>query len=96
MKRIEIIGNRSIEDDLFDILKEKELDKVYTKIPVVMGVGSSGPRMGDHIWPEENFLLVFYLEEKQVKTIKKLLTEFKRCFPQEGIKLFEMDVVDSL
>ena len=64
MKRIEIIANRSIEGDLHDALKEAGAAQHYTKIPVVHGVGNSGPRMGDHIWPEENFIMIVYCEDR--------------------------------
>jgi hypothetical protein len=41
MKRIEIIGNRSLEEDLFDIFKKYEIVSNYTKIPIVFGILSN-------------------------------------------------------
>lgn len=88
MKRVEIIANQSIEEDLFDNLKRKNLLGHYTKIPGVMGVGNSGPRRGDHIWPEENFILIIYCEESEAEEIRKSVEDVKTLFPDEGIKMF--------
>jgi len=93
MKRIEIICNRAIEEDLFNIFKQKGITKFYTKIPVVHGIGSSGPRMGDHIWPEENFMLIIYCDEKEADLIRESIEELKQYFKDEGVKMFEIDVV---
>jgi len=90
MKRIEIIANRSIEADMFDLFKKKGIAKQYTRIPEVFGVGTSGPRMGDHIWPEENFILIVYCEEEEARAIREAVGELKSFFKDEGIKLFEM------
>lgn len=92
MKRIEIIGNRSIESDLFDIFKKNDIVNFFTKFPVVHGVGSSGPRHGDHIWPEENFLLLIFCDEKEAQKIIKAVKEAKSYFKDEGLKLYETDI----
>jgi hypothetical protein len=53
-----------------------------------MGVGRSGPKMGDAIWPEENFALVIWCEDEEARTIEQALAAVKERFPDEGIKLF--------
>ena len=93
MKRIEIIGNRSIEEDMFDVFKKNKINVHYTKIPIVHGVGSSGPRQGDSIWPEENFLLIIYCDEKEAKKLLKAVKEVKSYFKDEGLKLFESELI---
>jgi Nitrogen regulatory protein P-II len=89
MKRIEIIANRSIQEDMFDAFKKAEIVKHYTLYPIVLGVGRSGPRMGDHIWPEENFSLIIYCEEQEAEKIREVIADLKAFFTSEGIKLFE-------
>jgi len=96
MKRIEIIGNKSIEEDLFDIFKKNKIVNHYTKIPIVYGVGNSGPRQGDHIWPEQNFLIIIYCDDKEAKKILNAVKELKEYFTDEGLKLFETELVCSL
>ena len=90
MRRVEIIANHSIEEDMFEQFTRRKVVQEYTKIPNVMGVGNSGPRRGDHIWPEENFILIVYCEEDEVALIQESIEELKKFFPDEGIKLFVM------
>ncbi len=93
MKRIEIIGNRSLEEDLFDTFKKMKIVEHYTKVPVVHGVGTSGPRLGNFVWPEDNFLLIIYCENKEAKKIIEAIKEVKSYFKDEGLKLFESELV---
>ena len=90
MKRIEIIANRSIQEDMLDAFKKEGIVKHYTLIPIVLGIGNSGPRMGDHIWPEENFSLTLYCDNQEAAKIKSVISELKAFFTSEGIKLFEL------
>jgi hypothetical protein len=90
MYRIEIIANRSVEENLLEALKDEGAGKFYTKFPNVLGVGSSGPRMGDAIWPEENFALVVWCEEEEARSIARAVAQVKEHFPGEGIRLFGM------
>lgn len=92
MKRIEIIANRSIQEDMLDAFKKENIVKNYTLIPIVLGVGNSGPRMGDHIWPEENFSITVYCDDQEAVKIKKVIIELKEFFTSEGIKIFELSL----
>lgn len=94
MVRLELIANRSVEEDFFDRLKELG-DVHYTRVPVVFGSGDSGPRQGDHVWPEENFLLLMYCEEPLADQLTDVVRELKRKFPDEGIKLFRVPVLEG-
>ncbi|MDR1986943.1 MAG: hypothetical protein LBP88_08245 [Treponema sp.] len=88
MIRIEIVANHSVEDNIMEALKHEGAGKFYTKYPSVFGVGSRGPRMGDAIWPEENFALVIWCEEEEARGIERAVQSVKKSFPEEGIKLF--------
>jgi len=90
MKRVEIIANRSVEEDLMDRLAEARLDRNYTKFPVVHGSGRQGKREGEAAWPEENFVLVIYCEEAEAEALESIVADLKPHFPHEGIKLFCM------
>ncbi len=94
-KRIEIIGNRSVEEEIFEKFREKNIVNYYTKIPVVYGCGNSGPRMGDHIWPEENFMIIAYCDEDEARQVEEVIREIKKYFKDEGLKLFETELVCS-
>jgi len=88
MKRLEIIANRSVEEDIMEKLADAAVARHYTKYPVVHGVGRAGPRMGDAIWPEENFFMVVWCDEDEAETIVACIDAVKDMFPEEGIKLF--------
>jgi hypothetical protein len=88
MIRLEIIANHSVEENIIEAFKYEGVGKNYTKYPNIFGVGSSGPRMGDAIWPEENFALVIWCEEEEAHGIARAVAEVKKHFPDEGIKLF--------
>lgn len=91
MIRVEIFANRSVEEDIMEAFKEAQVANNYTKLPIVHGVGSSGPRMGDAIWPEENFSLVIWCQEEEAHTIAEAISHVKEKFPDEGIKLFGIE-----
>ena len=88
MIRLEIIANHSVEENILEALARENTGKYYTKIPNIFGVGSSGPRMGDAVWPEENFALIIWCEKEEARSIKKAVDSVKAKFPDEGIKLF--------
>ena len=90
MKRIEIIANNAVEDDIAEALHEFNAGKKYTKIVGVMGEGRSTPKHGDSVWPEENFIMIIYCEDQEAQAIKTAISRVKQVFPNEGIKLFEM------
>ena len=88
MMRLELIANHSVEENIHDVLKAEGVGKYYTKYPNIIGVGNSGPRMADAVWPEENFVMVFWCEEDEARGIERAVAAVKKEFPTEGIKLF--------
>ncbi|GHU28048.1 hypothetical protein FACS1894172_01320 [Spirochaetia bacterium] len=90
MIRVEIIANHSVEENILEAFKERDVGKYYTKYPTVFGVGSSGPRMGDAIWPEVNFSMVIWCESQEAKGIEDAVAAVKKQFPDEGIKMFRL------
>jgi hypothetical protein len=88
MIRIEIIANHSVEENILEALAREKAGKYYTRYPSVFGVGSAGPRMGDAIWPEENFVLVIWCEVEEAQAIGRAVATVKEKFPDEGIKAF--------
>ena len=84
-----------MEENILDDLKYEGVGKYYTKYPNIYGVGSSGPRMGDSVWPEENFVLVIWCEEEEARGIARAVAFVKNKFPGEGIKLFGLPETDT-
>jgi len=88
MIRLEIVANQSVEENILDAFIYEKVGKYYTKFSNIYGVGTSGPRMGDAVWPEENFALVIWCEEEEARGILRAVEFVKRKFPDEGIKVF--------
>ena len=88
MIRLEIIANHSVEENILEALRKEGVGKYYTKYPTIFGVGNSGPRMGDAIWPEENFALVIWCEKEEAQKIRSKVKEVKKQYPDEGIKIY--------
>ena len=90
MVRVEVIANRSVEENILDAIKFESVGKSYTKYPNIFGIGNSGPRMGDAIWPEENIILVYWCDEEELDAIERAVAYVKKKFPSEGIKMFSL------
>ena len=95
MIRLEIIANHSVEENILDALKYEGVGKYYTKYPGIFGIGSSGPRMGDAIWPEENFAMVIWCDEEEAQGIERAVAFVKKRFPDEGVKLFGLPDISN-
>ena len=91
MKKIEIIANLSVEEEVMAVIKESCV-KGFTKMPIVHGDGRTNPKMGDAVWPEENFMLIIYTDESLVTVIRNKIINLKEHFPDEGIKCFVTNV----
>jgi hypothetical protein len=90
MKRMEIMANRSVEQEIISTLEAEIKDFYYTLLPVVHGRGKAQYRLGTPTWPEENFLLISYVDDRDAEIAQSVVTEIKSRFPKEGIKVFFM------
>jgi len=90
MFRVEVIANRSVEENIHDALNFENTGKHFSKYLGVLGVGKSGPCMGDAIWPEENITFVFWCEEEELAAIERAVRFVKNKYPNEGIKMFSL------
>jgi hypothetical protein len=96
MKRLELIANRSVENEIIEALEEVISDFYYTLLPEIHGKGKTKYRLGTPTWPELNFLLISYLDDEDAVKAKAAVRGVKERFPREGIKLFLIDVVMSV
>ena len=88
LKRVEVIANHSVEEDVMDVLESKGLASHFTKIPSVHGRGDADPKRGDHIWPEENFIVIVYCDDATATAMENAIEEVRESFPTEGIRCF--------
>jgi len=90
MRRIEVIANRSVQDELVEALEGAIPDFFYSLVPLVHGRGHQRRRLGTATWPEENFLLLAYVPDAACRRAREVVAELKRKFPKEGIKVFSV------
>lgn len=88
MVRVEIIANKSVQEDLIDVLEAAVPGIYYTIFPEVRGKGRQGTRKGDDIWPELNCMVLVFCGKETAERIEKAVCHVKDAFPREGIKLF--------
>ena len=88
LKRVEIIANHSVEEDIMDVLEMRGLASHFTKVPSVHGRGDADPKRGDHIWPEENFIMIIYGDDAKAAAIEAAVEEVRESFPDEGMRCF--------
>ena len=82
------MANKAVEEEIIDALEAGLSDFYYTLLPVVHGHGKTQYRLGTPTWPETNFLLISYLNDRDAETAKTVMAEIKSRFPKEGIKVF--------
>ncbi len=88
MKRVEIMGAQAILEDVLEALEHYEVPMHYTVIPTAHGKGNTIPKLGDNVWPEENFVLIIYCEDVVLEKIEKALELVRKRYDHEGIGYF--------
>jgi len=88
MCRAEIIANRSVQEEMVEALESDIPGILYTLIPDVQGRGEEDRKRGTVTWPELNFCLFAYVEDKEAAEMRRVVALIKQRFPNEGIKLF--------
>ncbi len=88
MKRVEIIAAQAIQEDLLDALAHYNVPLTYTIIPTVHGMGMTNPKLGNDVWPEENFILLMYCQEEILDRIEQAIALVRKKYDHEGIGYF--------
>ena len=52
MYRLEIIANKSVEEDITDALEQYIPEILYSIVPLVYGRGGNDRKLGTSTWPE--------------------------------------------
>jgi len=86
MKRLEIVANRSVREEVVTTLEAAVPGLTYTLVPVAHGRGGEDWRLGTTVWPEENFVLFTYQDDDVVDRLRALLAGLKARYPREGMK----------
>ncbi len=94
-RRVEIIANQSIEEDVIDRLTRAGHGESFTYMRPVYGRGSAGRREGSSTWPETNVMFVVYLSAKEARILHESMQSLKETFPREGIKVWISAAAES-
>lgn len=90
MKRIEIVANQSIQEEILMGIETVVPDIRYTLLPVVHGKGGDDRKLGTTTWPETNFLLISYVANADAEKIMQEIENVKKQFPSEGLMVFSI------
>lgn len=90
MKLLMIIVDESKKEEL-EVLLNRVGVVGYTEIPRVVGVGTTGPRLGSRAFPKTSALIFTVLSENTLETLLATLRDFcNEC--GEKLKLVSWDV----
>jgi nitrogen regulatory protein PII len=96
MKLVFIVYGNAIDPDVSEALEELGLTS-YTKWREVFGKGAtSGPHLGDHVWPGVNSMLMIVLDDDQLAPLMEAFRPLKERFAHEGLKLYSLPVEQAL
>ena len=79
---------QAVEQDILDAFDLFQVPLQYTIVPTVHGRGKTSPKLGDAVWPEENFLLIMYCDDAVVELIERSLDLVRKKYDHEGIGFF--------
>lgn len=88
MIRLEIISNKSVQEEIEKSMECNIENFYWTIIPLSIGRGKENRKLGTTTWPETNFVMISYIEEKDYEIAKKVIEVIKKRFSSEGIKMF--------
>ena len=88
MKRMELIGCRSVEKEIVCALRESIQGLYYTLLPQIPGGDEPDYQSEAGIWTNLNFLLISYLDDENAIKAAAIIQDVKEQFPRKGIKLF--------
>lgn len=88
MRRLEVIANQSVQEEVLEGLSSVVPGFQYTLLAPAYGSGMRRKKLGTVVWPEVNFVLVSYMDEADALSAREFLEDLQRRFPDEGIAFF--------
>ncbi len=91
-----VIFNASIEEEMMEALKAAGME-CFTKIPGVHGSGEeSEPRLGSHVWPGTNTLLMICVDEASKRSLLDAVRQLEERHRTEGVRAFLIPVNETI
>jgi hypothetical protein len=90
-----IFYDRAIDEEVLDVLTSCCIDN-YTRWHDVSGVGSTGPHLGDHVWPAMNNVMITVVPEDRKVEILERVRRLQKDFPFTGLRAVVLPVLDMV
>ncbi len=92
MKMVLAVYNMAADEEVMEALSEAGVDE-YTKWPRVLGVGRTGPRLDEHVWPGANCVLFAVLpDDRAARALEALRKLSETVGRKEGLRAFLLNV----
>ncbi len=92
VKLVLICYNEAVDQEVFEILEEVNVEG-YTKWTKVLGKGkASGPHLYSHIWPKANNVMATVVSEQLAAVILDRVREMREKLGSEGVKAFMWEI----
>ncbi len=75
MRMLMIILNSQVREEM-EILLRREGVEGYTEVPDVLGIGTTGARMGSAVHPETSSMIMVLLEESKLEALLNTIDEY--------------------
>ncbi|MBI5207016.1 MAG: hypothetical protein HY934_04410 [Candidatus Firestonebacteria bacterium] len=96
MKKITIVYNSAIKDEIMDLLEQCGI-KSYTRIENVFGSGkTSGPHLGTNVWPGNNDFIIVVVEDSIKNIFMEKIKPLKASLAKEVLKAFVENVEEII
>jgi len=95
-KMLMLIYNKAFGSRILDDIEKCGIT-CFTTIPVVYGRGSTGgPRMGTHVWPGENEMMLIVTDREKVDSVMGKVKALRKEKGGKGVKAFVMSIEDKI
>jgi hypothetical protein len=90
-----IFYDRAIDEEVLDVLTSCCIE-TYTRWHNVSGVGSTGPHLGDHVWPALNNVMMTVVPEERKTEILERVRRLQEDFPFTGLRAVALPVLEMV
>jgi hypothetical protein len=84
--------DRAIDEEVLEALTGCRVEH-YTRWHDVSGVGTTGPHLGDHIWPAMNNAMMSVLPAEGAEAVLARVRELQAEFPYTGLRAILLPVL---
>ena len=96
MKMLILVYNDASDELVIDALKKARVQR-YTKWKEAYGEGEeTEPKLGTHIWPGKNNVLAVVIEDDTMPLIRESMNMLRKEHPKIGLKIFVLQVEETI